>query len=105
MDEEKLERLKDEYDVEGWAIAQFMGDAVFIPAGAPHQVVTSYSISLNKLPPTEYLCIFFHSPFNITVTPPLPFALVVEGDAVCIRWTGSLSESGLTWYWFCLLLS
>ena len=33
-----LKRLKDEYDVVGWPIAQFLGDAVFIPAGAPHQV-------------------------------------------------------------------
>lgn len=32
------ERLYREYAVEGYAIAQCLGDAVFIPAGAPHQV-------------------------------------------------------------------
>lgn len=32
------ERLYREYSVEGYAIAQCRGDAVFIPAGAPHQV-------------------------------------------------------------------
>lgn len=32
------ERLYKEYMVEGYAIAQCLGDAVFIPAGAPHQV-------------------------------------------------------------------
>ena len=31
-------RLKAEYDVTGFAICQCLGDAVFIPAGAPHQV-------------------------------------------------------------------
>lgn len=32
------ERLYKEYGVEGYAIIQCLGDAVFIPAGAPHQV-------------------------------------------------------------------
>lgn len=32
------ERLYKEYQVEGYAIVQCQGDAVFIPAGAPHQV-------------------------------------------------------------------
>lgn len=32
------ERLFKEYSVEGYAIVQCMGDAVFVPAGAPHQV-------------------------------------------------------------------
>lgn len=31
-------RLYDEYAVEGYPIVQCAGDAVFIPAGAPHQV-------------------------------------------------------------------
>ncbi|XP_071828267.1 uncharacterized protein [Apostichopus japonicus] len=43
LDEEKLARLKEEYKVEGWAIAQCLGDAVFIPAGAPHQVRNLHS--------------------------------------------------------------
>lgn len=32
------ERLYEEYGIEGYAIVQCLGDAVFIPAGAPHQV-------------------------------------------------------------------
>lgn len=32
------ERLKKEYEVEGYAILQCLGDAVFVPAGTPHQV-------------------------------------------------------------------
>lgn len=32
------QRLYDEYGVEGYCIVQFLGDCVFIPAGAPHQV-------------------------------------------------------------------
>lgn len=32
------ERLYKEYQVEGYSIVQCLGDAVFIPAGAPHQV-------------------------------------------------------------------
>lgn len=31
-------RLLDEYGVRGYPILQCVGDAVFIPAGAPHQV-------------------------------------------------------------------
>uniref|UniRef100_T1IIC8 [histone H3]-dimethyl-L-lysine(9) demethylase n=1 Tax=Strigamia maritima TaxID=126957 RepID=T1IIC8_STRMM len=37
------ERLYLEYAVEGYAIAQCLGDAVFIPAGAPHQVRNLHS--------------------------------------------------------------
>lgn len=32
------ERLFNEYGIKGYTIIQFYGDAVFIPAGAPHQV-------------------------------------------------------------------
>eukprot|EP00057_Strongylocentrotus_purpuratus_P019513 XP_011673987.1 PREDICTED: probable JmjC domain-containing histone demethylation protein 2C isoform X1 [Strongylocentrotus purpuratus] len=38
LDNELLDRLYKEYGVQGWAIAQCWGDAIFIPAGAPHQV-------------------------------------------------------------------
>lgn len=31
-------RLKEEYGVVGYSIVQSLGDCVFIPAGAPHQV-------------------------------------------------------------------
>ncbi|CAG2171013.1 unnamed protein product [Oppiella nova] len=38
LDEHLRSRLLKEYGVEGYAIAQCLGDAIFIPAGAPHQV-------------------------------------------------------------------
>lgn len=38
LDESLRERLFNEYGVKGYAIVQYNGDAVFIPAGAPHQV-------------------------------------------------------------------
>ncbi|XP_025196650.1 lysine-specific demethylase 3A-like [Melanaphis sacchari] len=38
LDEYLRERLYKEYGVKGYAIVQYYGDAVFIPAGAPHQV-------------------------------------------------------------------
>lgn len=38
LDGSLRKRLKDEYNVEGYTIAQCFGEAVFIPAGAPHQV-------------------------------------------------------------------
>ncbi|CAD6208707.1 GSCOCG00003515001-RA-CDS [Cotesia congregata] len=38
LDGHLRERLYREYGVEGYAIVQCLGDAVFVPAGAPHQV-------------------------------------------------------------------
>ncbi len=38
LDSDLRQRLYHEYGVKGWAIAQCVGDAIFIPAGAPHQV-------------------------------------------------------------------
>ena len=38
LDADLCERLYYEYGVRGWAIVQCEGDAVFIPAGAAHQV-------------------------------------------------------------------
>ncbi|GFY62988.1 lysine-specific demethylase 3A [Trichonephila inaurata madagascariensis] len=43
LDTELRLRLYQEYSVEGYAIAQCLGDAVFIPAGAPHQVRNLHS--------------------------------------------------------------
>ncbi|KAM6952589.1 lysine-specific demethylase 3B isoform 1-T1 [Lycodopsis pacificus] len=43
LDQVLRRRLYEEYGVQGWAIVQFLGDAVFIPAGAPHQVHNLYS--------------------------------------------------------------
>lgn len=38
LDEYLRDRLYKEYGVKGYAIVQCYGDAIFIPAGAPHQV-------------------------------------------------------------------
>ncbi|XP_014240695.1 probable JmjC domain-containing histone demethylation protein 2C isoform X3 [Cimex lectularius] len=38
LDTSLRERLYKEYGVEGYSIVQCLGDAVFVPAGAPHQV-------------------------------------------------------------------
>ncbi|KZV52384.1 hypothetical protein F511_32945 [Dorcoceras hygrometricum] len=35
---EHKRRLKEEYGIEPWTFIQKLGDAVFIPAGCPHQV-------------------------------------------------------------------
>uniref|UniRef100_A0A673JXV2 Lysine-specific demethylase n=1 Tax=Sinocyclocheilus rhinocerous TaxID=307959 RepID=A0A673JXV2_9TELE len=43
LDQTLRRRLYEEYGVQGWSIVQFLGDAVFIPAGAPHQVHNLYS--------------------------------------------------------------
>ncbi|KAM4707877.1 lysine-specific demethylase 3A isoform 2-T2 [Discoglossus pictus] len=43
LDNALRKRLYQEHGVQGWAIVQFLGDAVFIPAGAPHQVHNLYS--------------------------------------------------------------
>ncbi|NXC30087.1 KDM3A demethylase, partial [Campylorhamphus procurvoides] len=40
LDRPLRKRLHQEYGVQGWAIVQFLGDVVFIPAGAPHQAST-----------------------------------------------------------------
>lgn len=34
--------------MQGWAIVQFLGDAVFIPAGAPHQVCPNLWVGLRS---------------------------------------------------------
>lgn len=43
LDSNLRQKLYSEYGVEGYAIAQCLGDAVFIPAGAPHQVRNLHS--------------------------------------------------------------
>uniref|UniRef100_T1J383 [histone H3]-dimethyl-L-lysine(9) demethylase n=1 Tax=Strigamia maritima TaxID=126957 RepID=T1J383_STRMM len=43
LDSDMRNRLYTMYGVEGYAIAQCVGDAVFIPAGAPHQVRNLHS--------------------------------------------------------------
>ncbi|CAN1167266.1 Lysine-specific demethylase JMJ27 [Linum perenne] len=38
LTEEHKKKLKEEFDIEPWTFVQKLGDAVFIPAGCPHQV-------------------------------------------------------------------
>ncbi|KZV47602.1 hypothetical protein F511_12871 [Dorcoceras hygrometricum] len=38
LTKEHKQRLKEEYGIEPWTFVQKLGDAVFIPAGCPHQV-------------------------------------------------------------------
>lgn len=38
LDADLRTRLFNEYGVQGYAVLQCLGDAIFIPAGAPHQV-------------------------------------------------------------------
>ena len=39
LDDYLRTRLKDEYYVVGYTIVQYVGDSIFIPAGAAHQVI------------------------------------------------------------------
>ncbi|GFT05442.1 lysine-specific demethylase 3A [Nephila pilipes] len=43
LDEKLRSRLYKEYGVEAYTIAQCFGDAIFIPAGSPHQVINLQS--------------------------------------------------------------
>ena len=60
--------------MEGWAICQCLGDAVFIPAGAPHQVGTSQ-------PSANPIHVLVHTPLSYDVTAftlvPLPKETVI----------------------------
>ncbi|XP_077212551.1 lysine-specific demethylase JMJ27-like isoform X4 [Tasmannia lanceolata] len=38
LNERHKRQLKEEFDVEPWTFEQYLGEAVFIPAGCPHQV-------------------------------------------------------------------
>ncbi|CAH8335123.1 unnamed protein product [Eruca vesicaria subsp. sativa] len=38
LNESKKKQLKEEFDIEPWTFEQHLGEAVFIPAGCPHQV-------------------------------------------------------------------
>lgn len=50
LNEGLVKRLKDEYDVKPYVIAQFQGEAVFIPAGSPRQVSIANAIeAIRKL--------------------------------------------------------
>jgi len=49
LDETLRERLWTEYGVRGYTILQCVGDAVFIPAGTPHQVQPASLHGMNFL--------------------------------------------------------
>lgn len=49
LDRKLRQRLADEYGVHGYTILQCEGDAVFIPAGAPHQVCSSFIFTKNVI--------------------------------------------------------
>ncbi|VVB06883.1 unnamed protein product [Arabis nemorensis] len=38
LSERQKKQLKEEYDIEPWTFEQHLGEAVFVPAGCPHQV-------------------------------------------------------------------
>ncbi|CAN7009436.1 unnamed protein product [Brassica rapa subsp. trilocularis] len=38
LSESQKKQLKEEFDIEPWTFEQHLGEAVFIPAGCPHQV-------------------------------------------------------------------
>ncbi|XP_066379260.1 lysine-specific demethylase JMJ26-like isoform X2 [Miscanthus floridulus] len=38
LTQEHKQKLKEEYGIEPWTFEQQLGDAVFVPAGCPHQV-------------------------------------------------------------------
>ncbi|KAJ4905535.1 Transcription factor jumonji (jmjC) domain-containing protein [Raphanus sativus] len=38
LNEKQKKQLKEEFDIEPWTFVQHLGEAVFIPAGCPHQV-------------------------------------------------------------------
>uniref|UniRef100_A0A6P6G1H4 uncharacterized protein LOC107414789 isoform X2 n=1 Tax=Ziziphus jujuba TaxID=326968 RepID=A0A6P6G1H4_ZIZJJ len=38
LNERHKKKLKEEFDVEPWTFEQYLGEAVFLPAGCPHQV-------------------------------------------------------------------
>ncbi|GAB2292144.1 hypothetical protein Dimus_026395 [Dionaea muscipula] len=58
LTEEHKRRLKDEYGVEPWTFIQKLGEAVFIPAGCPHQV--------RNLKPCIKVALDFVSPENVS---------------------------------------
>ncbi|NXG62059.1 HAIR demethylase, partial [Hemiprocne comata] len=57
--------LREECGVSGWPLLQFLGDAVLVPAGAPHQVQTltsTISVEQRFLSPENAAHLRDHSP-------------------------------------------
>ncbi|NWW97500.1 HAIR demethylase, partial [Caloenas nicobarica] len=56
--------LREECGVSGWTLLQFVGDAVLVPAGAPHQVQTltsTISVEQRFLSPENAIHLQNHS--------------------------------------------
>lgn len=49
LEKEDLENLKRWNQIEAYPILQFLGDAVFIPSGAPHQVMNNCFSCYSKI--------------------------------------------------------
>ncbi|XP_020876521.1 lysine-specific demethylase JMJ25 isoform X2 [Arabidopsis lyrata subsp. lyrata] len=45
LSESQKKQLKEEFDIEPWTFEQHLGEAVFIPAGCPHQVRNRQTVS------------------------------------------------------------
>ena len=80
LDQVLRRRLYEEYGVQGWAIVQFLGDAVFIPAGAPHQVGRRNSVSLARslclsLSLSVCLCLLLSLFLSYSIAPTLALSL------------------------------
>ena len=62
LNEVQLKKLKDEYDVKPYIVAQFPGEALFIPAGSLRQVSDFHGKYLLFLEKTRYVkkCFIFY---------------------------------------------
>ena len=55
LNEVQLKKLKDEYDVKPYMIAQFPGEALFIPAGSLRQVSYFHGIFIFFRKKTKFI--------------------------------------------------
>lgn len=87
LDQTLRKRLYEEYGVQGWAIVQFLGDAVFIPAGAPHQVSSILGIGFNSfLCGFPYLCLSHLARFTLIVlTNAVLFVMVLQSPFIILN--------------------
>ena len=58
LNEVQLKKLKDEYDVKPYMIAQFPGEALFIPAGSLRQVSYFHGIFILSEKTLKHLVFF-----------------------------------------------
>lgn len=72
LDENLIKKLKDDYDVKPYVIAQFQGDAVFIPAGSARQakhLLSSISLESDFVSPENVSQSFFMYRLVMFATP------------------------------------